>query len=264
MHPASVGFHCPDCTRAGAQKVYRGPAAFAFRPIATHILVGLNVAVFVIGLVVSGDPAAYLQGVGGTFDIDWGLIAKGIVLGANGQPELIGVGADQWYRMVTGGFLHSGALHLAMNMWALWILGGMLERAGGRTRFLLVYGVSLLGGSCVALVLSPASLTVGASGAIFGLMGAALAAGRARGIPLRDSPLFAFLVLNLVITFAIPGISIGGHLGGLAAGTLTGWLVFDLNERSGVSRQATYAMSVAVGAAFLVAGIVFATNWSPV
>jgi membrane associated rhomboid family serine protease len=264
MHQASVGFHCPDCTRAGAQKVIRGPAAFAFRPIATQVIIAINIGVFVVGLLLSGDPAAYMRGAGGSFDIDWGLIAKGVVLGADGQPQLVGVGAGEWYRMVTSGFLHSGGLHLAMNMWALWILGQMLERAGGRARFALIYGVSLLGGSCAALLLSPGALTVGASGAIFGLMGAALAAGRARGVPLRDSPLFAFLVLNLVITFAIPGISIGGHLGGLVAGVLAGWLLFDLSERPGTSKAVTYGLSAAIGLASLSVGVVFATNWSPV
>ncbi len=224
MHQASVGFHCSECTKKGAQRVYRGAAALAARPGLTIGLIAVNVAVFVLGVVLSG-PA----GLNGRSDlvIDGGLIS----IGRLNNGDLIGVADGEWYRLVTSGFLHYGLIHLGFNMYALWILGGMLERAVGRLQFAVIYVVSLLAGALGALVASPDALTAGASGAIYGLMGAALALGRSRGIAVRQSPVFGVLILNLLITFAIPGISIGGHLGGLAGGFLAGILLFELPGR---------------------------------
>ena len=103
--------------------------------------------------------------------------------------------------------------------------GSSGRRAGADWR--TIYGVSLLAGSLGALILSPNSLTAGASGAIYGLMGAFFAAGRTQGISVRQSPLFGILLLNLLLTFGLGGLSIGGHLGGLAGGVLSGWVLFD-------------------------------------
>jgi membrane associated rhomboid family serine protease len=262
MHQASVGFHCPDCTKAGAQKVYRGPAALRVRPVVTQVLVGLNVAIYLLGML--ADRRARLSGVGGSFAVDFGLIAKFFVDVPTGIVQLSGgVGDGEPYRIITSGFLHAGVLHLAMNMWALWILGQMVENVGGRVRFALVYGVALVGGSFGALLLSPGSLTVGASGAIFGLMGAILAVGKARGIPLRQSPMFGILILNLVITFGIPGISIGGHLGGLLAGGVAGWLLYDVGERPSIGGSKATAMASALGVVLFVAGVVVASGYQP-
>ncbi len=124
------------------------------------------------------------------------------------------------WRLVTSGFLHGGLFHLLANMLALYILGQMIEPALGRLRFALLYFVALLCGSFGALLLSPDSLTVGASGAVFGLLGAAAIIARSRGISLMESGLGLWIGINLLITFTIPGISIGGHLGGLAGGAL--------------------------------------------
>ena len=225
MNQASVGFHCPECSKKGAQKVYRGAAALTSRPVLTQILIGINVAVFVLGMVTSGASA--IQG-DSTLTVDGGLIARGLL--SNGQ--LIGVAEGEWYRIITSGFLHYGLFHIGFNMYALWILGNMLEGTIGRLRFGLIYGVALVGGSLGALLLSPDSLTAGASGAIFGLMGATLAIGRARGISIRQSPVFGILMLNLLLTFALAGrLSVGGHIGGLIGGFVAGFLLTELPKR---------------------------------
>ena len=110
---------------------------------------------------------------------------------------------------------------------------------------------------------NPAAILDGASGAIFGLMGAIFLAQRAQGVSMRDSPLLGVLLINLVITFGVGGISIGGHLGGLVGGAVSGWLLFDLGRRPGIDERLPLALCAAVGLACLVGGVVFATNWTP-
>ena len=129
------------------------------------------------------------------------------------------VGHEYW-RLVTAGFLHAGLLHIGFNMYILYWLGTMLEPALGRVRFVALYFASLLAGSLGALLLSPNAVTVGASGAVFGLMGAAFVIQRARGIDPMQSGIGPLILLNLGLTFVIPGISIGGHIGGLVGGVL--------------------------------------------
>lgn len=269
MHQASVGFHCPECVKAGKQQVISGPGAFGIvRPLLTQVLIGINVAVFAIGMVV--ERSNVLGGdVSGSFHEKLALVAHVWVRGntlfdgpAPGTQE-IGVGAGEWYRLVTSGFLHYGIFHLAVNMYALWILGTVTERLAGRLRFGIVYGVSLLAGSLGALLLSPDGFTAGASGAIFGLMGALFIAERAAGIPFRSSGLLPVLVLNLVITFGIPGISIGGHLGGLVGGAISGWVLFDLARRPNIDRRVPYAICGALALACVVGAIVFASGYQP-
>jgi membrane associated rhomboid family serine protease len=117
-------------------------------------------------------------------------------------------------------------------MYALYILGGLIERVAGPVRFGVVYVVSLIAGSLGALLVSPDSLTVGASGAVYGLMGAALALERSRGIPVRNSGIIGVLVLNLFITFSLSRyISVGGHVGGLVGGLVAGYILFDVARR---------------------------------
>ena len=109
-----------------------------------------------------------------------------------------------------------------MNMFILWQLGQLIETGLGRTRFAMIYFASLLGGSAGALLLSPNALTGGASGAVFGLMGAAAVILHRRGVNVMRTGIGTTLILNLVITFALPGVSIGGHLGGVLIGALIG------------------------------------------
>ena len=266
MHQASVGFHCPECVKKGAQKEYRGPAALAGnQPVLTQILIAVNVAVFVVGIIMTGANA-----VDGTSKLveHGGLLAQGTFDGRT----LDGVAEGQWYRLITSGFLHYGFIHLAFNMYALWILGGLIEKSVGRVPLAIVYFVSLLGGSLGALIISPDALTVGASGAIFGLMGAVLALGRSRGISIRNSPVLGVLVINLLLTFGLSSvISVGGHIGGLIAGFLAGMVLFELPSRvaqrpdpgattqaMAAATRAAYALAAALAVALLVGGIVAA------
>ncbi len=129
------------------------------------------------------------------------------------------VAAGDWWRIITAAFLHYGPIHLGMNMLALWWFGAPVEYALGRGRFLLLYVVSGLAGSAGALLLSPNAVTVGASGAIFGVLGAALVLER-QGSMVFGGQAMTIIVINLVFTFAIGNISIGGHIGGLIGGAL--------------------------------------------
>jgi membrane associated rhomboid family serine protease len=129
--------------------------------------------------------------------------------------------------LLTAGFVHYGLLHLAFNMLLLWQFGAMLEPALGRVRFAALYVAALLCGSFGAVLLSPSALTAGASGAVFGLVGAAAIGLRRRGISVWDSGIGGLLVVNLVLTFALPNISIGGHVGGLLGGGAVGAAMLD-------------------------------------
>ena len=183
MHQASVGFHCPECARAGRQKVVRGTGGPPHAAtVVTNVLIALNVAIFVFGI---GD----------------GLVTR---LAVSGDGGLFGpaVADGEWYRIVTSGFLHYNALHIGFNMFALYQLGQLMEPFLGRLRFVLVYFVAMLSGSLGVLLISPDKLTVGASGAVFGLMGAAVAAMRSRGIDPFQTSLGSAIVLNLLITFS--------------------------------------------------------------
>jgi membrane associated rhomboid family serine protease len=170
-----------------------------------------------------------------------GVLSSGGALTAAGGLFGPKVAAGEWWRVVTAGFLHTGLLHVGLNMAALFVFGPPLEGALGRLRFAALYLTSLLAGSLGVLLLSPHSLTVGASGAVFGLLGAILAGQRAAGISARSSGIVGLLIANLIFTVAVPGISIGGHLGGLAGGFIAGSLLF--NRRL---REKGAALSVAV------------------
>jgi membrane associated rhomboid family serine protease len=140
-----------------------------------------------------------------------------------------------WYRIVTGGFLHAGPLHLLFNMYVLYFAGTLLEPGIGTPRFLAIYFISLLAGSFGALLLDPNSLTVGASGAIFGLMAAVLVVARGRRLEGVATQFGLFIALNLALTFSISNISVGGHLGGLIGGAFAALLIVAF-ERQGLGR----------------------------
>ena len=137
-----------------------------------------------------------------------------------------------WYRLLSCGFVHFGVFHLAMNMLLAYQLGQMFEQKIGSLRFGLLYFTSLLGGSVGALIMSPEAITGGASGAVFGLMAASFFGMRQQGINPLQTGLGLTFVLNIVITLAIPGISIGGHFGGAAIGALCGLFVLTPTKRS--------------------------------
>lgn len=186
------------------------------QPMLTYILMGINIVVFLGGMF-SGANAA--SGLGGSPFIEDGALFGPAV--ADG---------DYW-RLVTSGFLHAGFFHLAVNMFSLYILGNLLEPAIGRLRFGIIYGVSLLAGAFGALLLEPNAFTVGASGAIFGLMGAAAVILWHRGVNLIESGLGIWIGINLLFTFTISGISIGGHIGGLIGGVIAAFLLVRMEEQ---------------------------------
>jgi membrane associated rhomboid family serine protease len=131
----------------------------------------------------------------------------------------------EYYRLVTSGFIHYGFMHIIFNMVILYRFGELLEPALGGVRLAFLYTASLLCGSFGALLLSPHALTGGASGAVFGLISAAAIGLHQRGVNVWQSGVGGLIVVNLVLTFLIPGISIGGHLGGLAGGFICGWFM---------------------------------------
>ena len=238
-----MGFHCPECTKSSGQKVLRA-SQLRTRPIVTNALIALNVAVFFAGMGSGMDTK-------GSMTVDGGLIGFGRLP----SGEAIGVAEGEWWRIITSGFLHANLIHLGFNMFVLYQLGNLLEPALGRLRFGLVYVVALVSGGLGVLLVDPNHLTVGASGAVFGLMGAAVAAMRARGIDPFATGLGGMIVLNLLLTFAIPGISIGGHVGGLIGGFICGHLLVDVGPRYLKDPNVVLGAAVALGAAAFAAGL---------
>jgi membrane associated rhomboid family serine protease len=231
MTQASVGFQCPECVKGAAKSSpvvnFRDLRAGG-RPIVTMALVAVNVvAMIAVGI----QGRSFTVGSGQLWQ-DGVLIGHGIVPNSSGLGfEAIGVADGEVYRIVTGGFLHAGLLHLGMNMLLLYLLGAQLEPLLGRLRFFTLYLACLIAGSFGVLLVQPTSVTVGASGAIFGLMGAALAAQRLAPHRVALANIGALIVVNLLITFAVPNISVGAHVGGLVAGLLVGALVIWLDTK---------------------------------
>lgn len=226
-----VGIRCPDHAGVGGKAAVPQRAArsasrslSAYGPYVTFALIGINVGVFVLGLLLGGE----LNGTG-----SW-IYEKGVLVSTavDSSGQVIGVSEGEYWRLITAAFLHYGFIHLGMNMLVLWIIGPPLEEYFGHGRYLLVYVVAGLAGSAGALIWSPNALTVGASGAIWGIMGAALVL-EARKIWVFGGSAMGLVLLNLAITFLIPGISIGGHIGGLIGGGLCA-LAFSSLRRSPV------------------------------
>jgi membrane associated rhomboid family serine protease len=231
MTTTSVGMRCPECAREKTQ--VRTLRTMASEPRVTYALIAACVILFL------GSGSFSVDAAGGS-------LSDRLALNANVDAR------DQYYRLITGGFLHAGLLHILFNMYLLYLLGTMLEPVMGSVRFAVLYFVSLLCGSFGALVQTSFD-TVGASGAVFGLMGAAAIELRSRGIDPLRSDIGALILFNLVFSFVLSNVSIGGHIGGLIGGTLAA-LAFDAADRRGV-RWAGYA-ACAVLAAIAVVGAV--------
>lgn len=240
MTPTPVGMRCPECARQKTKvtRVRALPAA----PVMTQILVALNVAVF-LGEVASGTP---LGGVGG------GGIGTLYARGALWGPLI--TQSHEYYRLLTSGFLHDGFLHILFNMWFLYIMGALLEPAIGRVNFAAVYFAALFAGSFGALLFTPNYVTVGASGACFGILGALMVIAHYRGMNVWRGPLGLTLIINVVFDLTVPGISIGGHLAGVVAGAICGWLVVRFGERRG--QQAVVLAGCAAVAVVSVVGAI--------
>lgn len=242
MTPTPVGMRCPECAGQTTPVRRMQTGIGGGTAPATYVLIAINVAAFAFELVGGGGGSAGIAGSGGKVIRDAGL---------NGPA----VAGGDWWRIVTSGFLHAGLLHIGLNMFALYILGGLLEPAIGTPRFLALYFVSLLAGSAGVVLLSPDQISVGASGAIFGLMSAAFIVARHRGIEQLAQQIGFYVVLNLAFTFGVPGISIGAHLGGLVGGAI-GALVITYGhfrsqalELAALAALGAIAVAIALGAA---------------
>jgi membrane associated rhomboid family serine protease len=234
MTPTPVGMRCPECSRQRT-RVTRGVGEAPLSAVApaTLVLIALNVAAYLAELAAGGG----------------GLNAPGASVVNDFALRGVDVAAGEWYRLVTGGFLHASLFpHLLFNMFLLFLLGRLLEPALGTPRFLALYLASLLAGSFGALLLSdPLVATVGASGAVFGLFGAAFLIARLRGMTALAGEIGLLIVINLAFTFGASNISVGGHLGGLVAGVLCG-LAIVAGERGMLGRHRLAAELLAMGA----------------
>jgi membrane associated rhomboid family serine protease len=224
-----VGHQCVDCVGRGVRRGRRATTVAGAepggRPLVVPTLIGINTVIFIWTVVqagsVNGNSAASLFR-------EWALVP---VLVQNGE----------WWRVLTSGFLHIGPIHLLFNMIALWVLGRDLEIVLGRGRFLAVYLISLLGGSAAVMLFSvPNQAVAGASGAVFGLMGGLAVVLRRLRVPAGQ--VVGLIVVNLVISVVIPGISLLGHLGGLVVGAVaTAALVYS------PARNRTVVQAAALG-----------------
>jgi membrane associated rhomboid family serine protease len=208
LREAAVGFHCVTCLAQGQRDVRSASTVAGARlipgaPLLTYGLIGLNVLMYLLTAVLAGSAT---DNAASTFFQSYGLFPYGVADG-------------QLLRLVVSGFLQYGPLHLLLNMYALYILGREMETVLGRVRFAALYALALLSGSAAVMAFqSPTSLTVGASGAVFGLMGGfAVVLFRLRRSP---GPILTIIALNVALSVLVPGISLWGHLGGLAAGAL--------------------------------------------
>ncbi|MDX3128849.1 rhomboid family intramembrane serine protease [Streptomyces europaeiscabiei] len=243
MVSASVGFQCPDCVRGGSGTGH-APSASAPRTLAggtvtadprllTKILIGVNLLLFLVQM-----------SAGDTFTDRFSLIGRAWVpeLGSSLQ----GVAEGQWYRLVTSMFLHSSVTHILFNMLSLWWIGGPLEAALGRARYLALYFVSGLAGSALTYLLAEQNqASLGASGAIFGLFGATGVLMRRLNYDMR--PLIILLVINLIFTFSpMFNIAWEAHVGGLVAGVLIGYaMVHAPRERRALIQYGVCALVLA-------------------
>jgi membrane associated rhomboid family serine protease len=245
MTPTPVGMRCPECARQRTK--VRTARTLTDEPRATQVLIAANILVF-LGVAAGG------AGLGDNF------LASQI--GQRGALYGPAVADGDFWRLLTSGFIHAGPIHLAFNMYLLWILGQLLEPAIGHVRFVLIYFVSLLCGSFGALLFTKVGLTVGASGAVFGLAGAGVMIMRSRGIDPMQSGLPLFIGINLLLGFVISGISIGGHIGGLIGGALAAVALFDIGERRrGVVPQfVPLLLCLAIAVAAVIASIAVANS----
>jgi membrane associated rhomboid family serine protease len=247
MVSASVGFQCPECVRGGSGTGH-SPAATQPRTLAggtvtadprlvTKILIGVNLAVFLVQL-----------SVGDSFTDHFDLFGRAWLSG-----QLQGVAEGQWYRMLTAMFLHGSYIHILFNMLSLWWIGGPLEAALGRARYVALYFVSGLAGSALTyLIAAPNQPSLGASGAIFGLFGATAVLMRRLNYDMR--PVIALLVINLIFTFGWSNIAWQAHIGGLVGGVLIGYaMVHAPRERRNLIQ---YGVCALVLAAVVVAALV--------
>jgi len=261
MTVAPVGLRCPDHSGArapasrvlGGRVIVRAPHMPLGRTeaLVTKSLIGINIAIYLI-------TAVQGQGInspGGSLFFKFALFGPRAIIDGHVYG---GVAHGEWWRLITAAFLHANLVHIGFNMLALWWFGAPVEQYLGRARFVGLYLVSGLAGSAGALVVTPQALTVGASGAIFGVLGAMMilewqATGRLGGNAMT------LIVINLALSFAIAGISIGGHIGGLIGGILA-TLAFARWGR-GHAAYGRIGLGGALGLVLIAAGSIAIAYW---
>jgi membrane associated rhomboid family serine protease len=239
MTATPVGMRCPDC--AGRRQKVHTLRSMHADPTATYVLIAVNVLMF-LGSGMGGSALTGGGSGGSQVFNDFALWGPAVDL------------RNEYYRLITAGFLHSGILHIGFNMYILYWLGTMMEPSLGHVRFVALYFASLLAGAFGALLLDPNAATVGASGAVFGLMAGAFILQRARGIDPMASGIGPIILINLALGFVIPNVSIGGHLGGLVGGAIAALAMERLGSR-GRGIVLPVAACVVVGLVAAVAGV---------
>jgi membrane associated rhomboid family serine protease len=235
MVPAPVGFQCPECV-AGAAAQQRQPrtvtgARLVDKPVVTYSVIGLSVAIYLVQMLIGVNKAAG----------NWGMWPIGIA--ANGE----------WWRLLSAAFLHGSFLHIAFNMYVLFALGPTLERILGHWRYLILYVLAAIGGSVASYVISDMNtVSVGASGAIFGLMGALVVAGRR--LKYDVTQVLVLLGINVAIGFFSPGVDWRAHLGGLVTGAIVAAIFVFPSPKHRTAVQAT-------GIAILIVVLGAVTMW---
>ncbi len=239
MTTTPVGMRCPECAKQSTKVVRL--REMASLPRITYALIAVNVVAF---LTEQGQFSLFGSGIYGK------VIEEGVLYRA-----AIHVSHDYW-RLVTSGFLHENILHIGFNMYLLYLLGLMLEPAIGSVRFGAVYFTSLLAGSFGALI-ATGGASLGASGAVFGLMGAMVVELRARRLSVLESGIGGLIVINLILSFSIPNISVGAHVGGLIGGALAGFVLRAAGDRyKALGLLACVVLSaVAVAGSIAVSGV---------
>ncbi len=246
MTPTPVGMRCPECMRQRTRVVRNPtgtPGQFGAFP-ATMVLIAINVVVYLIEI---AGGSGGINNPSGKVVFNFGLFGPFVAEG-------------DWYRLLTSGFLHASLIHIGFNMFLLYFIGRILEPALGTLRFTVLYFAALLAGSLGVMVLDPNALTLGASGAIFGILGATFVLARGRGMDAIAGEIGFLIVINLIFSFTAANVSIGAHLGGLIAGVICGGaIVLGERGRFGRNRLAVeLAAMVLVGAISVVAAIAIA------
>jgi membrane associated rhomboid family serine protease len=240
MTPTPVGMRCPECMGQRTRVVQNPtgtPSALALGGFpATMALITINVVVYLIEIAKSSGGLAHEMGIEVIYE-----------MGALWGPA-VHEGGD-WWRIFTSGFVHVSIFHIGFNMLLLYFMGRLLEPAIGTLRFVVLYFVCLVAGSFVALWFSPDTVSAGASGAIFGVLGTTFVIARGRKLEAVAGQIGFLIIFNLVFTFADGNISVGAHVGGLVAGVLCGFLIVTGEQgRYGRGLSRTNRLAVEIGA----------------
>ena len=263
MTAASVGFQCPECVNEGRRTVRQATGVFGGgvvrrQPVITYTLMALNIAVFLVDAVLSKGSSLGGFGIGGGGGFSPAQL-YGAVLGVNAGYEgtlYTGISEGAYYRLLTADFVHFGLIHIALNMWALYVLGPYLERTLGHLRFAALYLLAGIGGNVAVYLFSdPLGLSAGASTSIFGLFVAVFFVNRKLGR--ETSQIVILLVINVAATFYVKSISIAGHIGGLVTGAI---LAVGLAYAPPKNRNLVQAVTFVAVLAALIAAVVWRTQ----